>query len=316
MWGTGARIKLLFLCELFHFCIMHLNSKIKRTAGLLFALVYLFFSFPVLQAQTGNASYIFMGHTYQYGSGGTKVDYRVEQLDLSGYDGIWLGGDVCSEAMLDYSTVQYIDSLFDLGNPETHWTLGNHDARNGNWEWYREFVGKDTYYAYTSHGITRIVMNTNLIPTDCESLNKQDKLIENVCDTIQQSDYLILLMHHGLWRNIPPLPNPSTYAHSDLEFWNSNCYDVNSNFVNRIYPQLLEVKERGVQVICILGDMGSGTKKFEMLSDDGIQFLGCGLYKNEPEDMVLIIEKTGSELTYGFHNLDSLLNAQRVSVNH
>jgi len=283
-----------------------MKNKYGFGVGLVFLLVPVF----ILQAQD-TASYIFIGHCYQYNTAGDKVDYRIEQLDFSAYDGIWLGGDVCSEAMLNYTTIQYIDSIFNLGNPETHWTLGNHDARNGNWEWYNEFTNRNTFYTYTSHGITRIVMNTNIHPIDCESLDKQDQMISDVCDTIQQSDYLILLMHHGLWKNVPGLPIPGSYAQSDLEFWNANCYDVESYFVTHIYPMLLEVKNRGVEVICILGDMGSGPKVFDMFSDDGIHFLGCGLYHNEPEDMVLIMNKKGENLDYGFHNLDSLLNEQQ-----
>ncbi|MCF6170274.1 MAG: metallophosphoesterase [Bacteroidales bacterium] len=277
--------------------------------SLLAILVIIFSSVCVLQGQD-TVSYIFLGHLKQSSPPGDKVDYRVEQMDFSVYNGVWLGGDVCGEAMLNYSTVQYIDSIFDLGNPETHWALGNHDARNGNWEWYRKFSGRNTYYAFSSHGITRIVMNTNILPVDCEMLDNQNTIIENVCDTVQQSDYLILIMHHGLWKNVPGLPYPGAYAHSDLEFWNSNCYDVNSTFLNHVYPLLIKVKNKGIKVICILGDMGAGAKTFEMFSDDGILFLGCGLYHNEPDDMVLILNKIGDTLKYGFHNLDSLLLAQ------
>ena len=273
------------------------------------AFAFLLLNAFIVQGQI-DANYIFLGHCYQYETAGDKVDYRVEQLDLSSYDGVWLGGDVCSEAMLNYSTVQYIDSIFDLGNRETHWALGNHDARNGNWEWYREYCERDTYYTFSSHGITRIVMNTNIHSIDCENLNNQNSIIENVCDTILQSDYLVLLMHHGLWKNVPGLPIPGSYAMSDLEYWNSNCYDVNSNFVNHIYPLLIEVKNRGIEVICIVGDMGAGPKTFDMFSDDSIHFMGCGLYHNEPDDMVLILNKKGEELNYGFHNLDSLLNVK------
>ena len=263
--------------------------------------------FSKLQSQN-QKEFIFIGHCYQSGSGGTKVDSRVEQLNLSDYEGVWLGGDVCSEAMLNYSTIQYIDGLFDLGNPETHWALGNHDARNGNWEWYEELSGKETYYAYNNYDITRIVLNTNLVPTNCEMMNEQFDIISSVCDTIQQSKYLILLMHHGLWQDVPGLPSPSTYAQSNLRYWNANCDSVNTNFVDVVYPKLVEVKQRGIEVICILGDMGAGLKKFQAVSEDGIHFLGCGLHHNEPEDVVLIFNyNTETQLLdYNFHNLDSL----------
>ncbi|MBC8321172.1 MAG: metallophosphoesterase [Bacteroidetes bacterium] len=282
-------------------------SKLLRLNLALFFVLITSVAYPQNQVD-----FLFVGHCYQIGSGGTRVDYRLEQLDLSVYEGVWLGGDVCSEAMLNYSTIQYIDSLVDLGNYETHWALGNHDARNGNWEWYNEFTGRDTYYAYNNYGITRIVLNTNLVPTNCEMMNDQFEMISYVCDTIQQSKYLILLMHHGLWRDVPELPPPSSYAHSDLRFWNANCDSVNTNFVDVVYPKLVEVKQRGIEVICIMGDMGAGTKKFQMDSDDGVHFLGCGLNNNDSNDVVLIFHHITAtqQLEYDFHNLDSLYNAR------
>jgi len=271
-------------------------------------LLLLFLGASNLQSQN-QKNFLFVGHCYQSGSGGTKVDYRIEQLNLSDYEGVWLGGDVCSEAMLNYSTIEYIDGLFDLGNPETHWALGNHDARNGNWEWYEELSGRKTYYAYNNYGITRIVLNTNLVPTNCEMMDEQFEIISSVCDTIEQSKYLILLMHHGLWQDVPGLPSPSYYAQSNLRYWNASCDSVNTNFVDVVYPKLVEVKQRGIEVICVLGDMGAGLKKFQVDSDDGIHFLGCGLHHNEPEDMVLIFNYNteNQQLNYNFHNLDSLL---------
>ena len=278
-----------------------------RIQHLIFALLLCLFSSSI-EAQS-TVKFLFAGHCYQPATAGDKVDYRLEQLDKTPYAGIWLGGDVCSEAMLNYSTMQYIDSLFNLGNPETHWTLGNHDARNGNWEWYEELTGRSTYYAYNSYGITRIVLNTNLVPTNCEDIDNEYSIITNVCDTIQESRYLILIMHHGLWRDVPGLPPPGVYGQSDLRYWNANCDSVNTNFVQVVYPKLLEVKQRGIEVICVMGDMGAGPKKFQMDSDEGIHFLGCGLYNNEPDNNVLIFNYNieNKQLDYGFHNLDSLL---------
>lgn len=273
------------------------------------SLLTLFVLISTITFAQNQLDFLFVGHCSQIETAGTKVDYRIQQLDLTQYHGIWIGGDVCGESMLNYSTTQHIDSVFDLGNPETHWALGNHDARNGNWEWYEEFTGRKTYYAYYSNDITYIVFNTNLVPTNCKMMNEQYEIISNVCDTIQQSKHLILIMHHGLWRDIPNLPPPATYAHSDLRYWNANCDSVNTNFAAVVYPKLVEVKQSGIDVICILGDMGASKKKFQVDSVDGIHFLGCGLNENDPEDLVLIFNynTVSHELDYDFHNLDSLL---------
>jgi len=269
---------------------------------------------PAVVAQNESKKYIFIGHCYQTNTVGFKVDYRLEQLDFSEYAGIWLGGDVCIETMLDYSTLQYVDSLFNLGNPETHWALGNHDARQGNWEWYEQFTARKTYYAYSNFGITRIIMNTNIVPTNCEMLNEQYNIIESVCDTISNSKHLVLLMHHGLWRDIPDLPPPATYGQSDLVYWNATCDSVNTQFVDVIYPKLVEVKQRGIDVTCIMGDMGSQLKKINMYSVDSIRFMGCGFHHNDSLDQVLILEQVlpNNPFTFNYHSIDSLLNVQKA----
>ncbi|WP_297088493.1 hypothetical protein [uncultured Draconibacterium sp.] len=251
----------------------------------IFIFLFIITFFINTSAQKDTLSYLFMGHTYQYHTPGDKVDSRIEKMDLGTYDGIWLGGDVCSESLMSYSTLAYIDSIFDLKKQTTMWALGNHDTRNGNWVWLEEITGKKTYYTTHYKGITYIVLNTNLTPYDCEQLNDQYKIIVDVCDSIKNSSHLVLLMHHGIWAGVPGLPPPSTYAQSNLVYYNFNCYSEGSTFVNEIYPRLVEVKNRGIEVLCILGDMGA--KKIDIESDDGIHFLGTGLsrsYYTDPEE--------------------------------
>lgn len=263
--------------------------------------------------------YLFLGHTYEWFSGGSKVDSRLEELDYSEFDRIWLGGDVCSESLLEYSTVQYIDSLFNISAPGNHWALGNHDTRNGNMEWYYEFTGRKSYYSHYQDGITTIVMNTCIVPYDCENLDKQFRMIENVCDTIKNSSWLILLMHHGIWNNIPGLPDPILYTHTYSPFWNANCfYKENNSFAGAIYPLLIKVHEKGIPVCCILGDMGATEKSFYTISHDGIHFIGSGINnsfyadpadrKIRAKDKVLVFEHILSEqsLIWRFYDLDSL----------
>ncbi len=267
---------------------------------------------------------MFAGHTYQWFSDGSKVDARLVELDKSGYDRIWLGGDICSEAMLNYSTMVYIDSLFDIEAPGNHYALGNHDTRNGNLDWYREITGRETYYAYNENGITTILMNTCIVPSDCEHLDRQFRMIENVCDSIENSSHLILIMHHAIWDNVPGLPPPSAYSHTEFPYWNANCYyRENNSFTGAIYPLLKNVKERGIEVICINGDMGANGKTFYQQSDDGIHFMGCGLDNSrytdpyelalQPKDRLLIFEHDieNRKLSWSFQDLDSLLELQR-----
>ena len=273
-------------------------------------LIFLVFGNFLAFSQNDTLKYIFIGHSYQPKTDGDKVDYRLEKIDFSSYSGIWLGGDVCSEASLRYSTIEYIDRIFHLSDPMTFWALGNHDTRDGNWEWIREFTHRETFFTYTYKGITYIVLNTNILPNNCFLLDQQWEIIKNVCDTIQNSSHLILLMHHGIWNNVPGLPaNPAVYCHSSLLYWNANCDDVNSNFVNAVYPKLVEVKNRGIQVICIMGDVGATEKYLNFVSDDGIYFLGCGLYNNSDDDRVLIFTHIPSkrQLSWQYVYLNNLI---------
>lgn len=274
-------------------------------------LIILFITIPLFSsAQNDTLKYIFIGHCYQPETDGSKVDYRLETMDFSDYDGIWLGGDCCSEATLEYSTLEYMNDIFNLSKPLNFWALGNHDTRNGNIEWIKEFTKRETFFANNSNGITEIVLNTNLLPNNCWLIDQQYQMIKNVCDTIENSSHLIMLMHHGIWNNVPGLPaNPAIYAHSSLPFWNSNCNDVNSNFVNSVYPMLVNVQNKGIQVICIMGDIGATAKKLNYISDDGINFLGCGLYHNSPDDYVLIFEHIPAEnkLLWNYELLNNLI---------
>ncbi|PCJ87487.1 MAG: hypothetical protein COA57_04745 [Flavobacteriales bacterium] len=274
------------------------------------------------QNSTDTLRYIFLGHTYDWQADGSKVDPRIEQLEFSGYKRIWLGGDICSEASLKYSTVEYIVNLFNLSNPANHWSLGNHDIRNGNVEWIEELTKRKTYYAYERDGIVTINLNTNLTPADCENLNKQWVIIQNVCDTIKKSSHLFLLMHHGITDGVPGIPPPSTFGHSNLKYWNASCFDVESTFANAVYPLLLNVKSKGIEVFLIMGDAGTQSKEFHMPSADGIHFFASGINNsyytdpvelaNAPKDKVLIFEHipTEKKLEWKFHDLDSLLSSQ------
>ena len=265
--------------------------------------------------QKDTLTYGFFGHPY-YWANSTRIDPRVENLDTSQFDGIWLGGDVISEASLLYSNFEYLDSMFNLKKPSNHWTLGNHDTRNRNLEWYSEFTKRSTYYTHSTLGLTTIVMNGNITPLDCENLDKQFKMIQNVCDTIS-SGYLIFLIHHGITVNVPGVAQPSTYGHSAFTNWMSNCYDDSASYVKSIYPMLIDVEKRGVEVMHIMGDVGANAKSYYGISDDGIEYFGSGInnsyndVKNIPivnPDLILVLEHIPSKnkMNWKFVELNSL----------
>jgi hypothetical protein len=259
--------------------------------------------------------YIFLGHIKKPIAGIYIVDERIEGLDYNVYDRIWLGGDITGESSLNFETLEYLDNLFDLSNPSNHWAFGNHDLRNFNDEWLLQITGRKTYYTYYENGITTIVLNLAIGPDDCEKLDEQFRMIENVVDTIEESSHLILISHHNVWRNVPGLPPPGGYSHSNQITWIANCYDQDASFVDAVYPLLLQIKEKNITVINILGDAGSSDKGISMVSNDGIYFIASGInpltQEDRGPDKVLIFDHIPetSELNWRFHKLDSLYNS-------
>jgi len=285
----------------------------------LLIILFLIITVTRLDAQN-NYKYLFVGHTYM---GETKIDSRLSELDKSSYDQIWLGGDICSETLMHPSTLEYLQNELKICEPHNYFSFGNHDRRNGNMDDFESYTGKKSYYADNFNNITCLVIDTNLAPDDCENLNNQYKMICNVADTIEQSTHLILLFHWGVWDGIPGLLEPEEYCHSNMQYWNANCDSANNNFSQMVYPQLVEVKNRGVEVICIMGDMGASYKKVDMRSDDDIVFLGCGLYNIKyrweedqwwPYEKDLILEldhnTETNEISWTYRDLDSLLFVQ------
>ena len=223
--------------------------------------------------------YFYVGHAYK---SRTRVDDRLVNFDFSKYDQIWLGGDMCSATTEFQSTVQHLDDVFNLSSPNTHWSLGNHDSRNGNINWITEATGRPTFYATYFDGITLLVLNTNFTPWgiyDTVQVNQQYNLIQQVCDTINESSHLIVLTHNVVWGNIDGLTNVMDYANTNLS---SLLFSINPNltYIDGVYPLLVEVKRRGIEVIHISGDLGQKNSHYTYLTDNCIQFIGSGITSN------------------------------------
>lgn len=262
--------------------------------------------------ESDTLNYLFLGHIKKKTNGVDDIDPRIKGLDLNTYDRVWLGGDVTDESNLEYTTLQYIDSIFDVSNPANAWAFGNHDQRNYNTDWLREITNKNTYYTHYENGITTIVVNYSIPPSDCESLNDQYQMIKNVCDSIEESSHLIIISHNCVWHAVPGLPSPGEYAHANLKYWISNCFDKPANFSETIYPLLIQVKNKNIEVINVLGDTGNLNKGESMISDQGIYFIASGINASTqvlrgPDKVLIFDHHPESEyLDWNFHNLDSL----------
>lgn len=268
--------------------------------------------------------YAFFAHTYLWHSSLQLVDPRIQELNKKGYERIWLGGDICTEASLEKETFLYIDSVFKISLPQNQYALGNHDIRNGNKEWYRSVCQKDSYNYYEKDGVISVCLDMTLNRSDCENLNRQYRMLKNICDTINSNRHLFIFGHQNPWKGLPELPHPYNYSHTNYEFWPSHCDDSLAYYKNTIYPLLKAVRDRGVKVYNIIGDTGGGNvRTFYIENSDSIHFFACGinnskyfgdtlLYNQQPRDKILVFDHilSTNEITWSFQDLDSLINAQ------
>ena len=268
--------------------------------------------------------YLFLGHTYFKEN---RVDPRLETIDYSKYKGLWLGGDMCSETTKERATLEYLDDLFDLDSEDTHWAVGNHDVRNGNIDWIREFTGRDLYYTHTKDGLTIVVLDTNMgliegRGASCEDRIAQTQFFENLLDTIQFSSHLVILGHWAIWGGVKPEMHCYSFANACAPYFEFLCDDPASKFPNLMYEKMVAVEQKGVEVLFVTGDGGIYSKQYHFQTEEGIDFLISGLYStldrdNPPTnvqvnlnpDSVLIFNHLVEEqrLDWKFVNLDELV---------
>ena len=266
--------------------------------------------------------FIFLGHTYDWQSlPGNKVDPRLELIDYNNYEGVWLGGDICANTSLNPSTFKYLDKLFDLNNPNSHFALGNHDYRDNNLEPYFAATGRPDYYTSSFKSIVISVLNTNLNSSDCENLNAQSKMLHTVCDTINDASHYILLMHHQIFRDIEGIE--AYRSHGELHHYPMSCNRYDAYFHTTLYPRLVELEEKGIDVILVVGDTG-WHKGSEAECKKGINFLASGINNSKHfnqgvdpdkfgDDQVLVFQYEAEQkrLSWTFKNLNQLVGLDK-----
>ena len=271
--------------KLFHLCFLKISLLL-----LLFAGCQKTPDVPYI-SPTVEKKYIFLGHTYDwnYYEQGNKVDYRLEQFDFSSYHQIWLGGDICTETTKEPETMFYLNNLFKIGLPTTHWALGNHDVRQRNVQYITDVTKRPTFYATYVNGICLVVLNTTLnhpqakVPEgedECDLQNEQYQMLETISDTISEASHLVVLHHHSLISDYIEDINqsdPNSYL-PELLF----ACEPEGRFHELVYPKMKNIQERDIQVIFISGDFGTRAKEYEYKTADGIYFLGSGINNTYP----------------------------------
>jgi hypothetical protein len=229
---------------------------------------------------------IFVPHPRSDDTDPQSVVKEIGEINFSNYDMILLGGDLTQSTTMNYATLDYCDSLFDLGNPNTLWTMGNHDMSHP--EYVPEYTHRPTFYAYNIQHMTFLVLNTELDANGFESCyisGEQLEMIQEVTDTLLNSKYLILLQHRLLWM----IGNEDLEEHLDSVGQSTAQLDT-SNFYQEVYPLLQLVKSKGIQIICLGGDRAD--LNIEYSPEDSITYLASAMVPAYPDTVNHVIVLT------------------------
>jgi hypothetical protein len=254
----------------------------KNILFLVFIAGYFLSAYP----QEDTALYLFIGHPRDDDRILQHVLKTVEKIDYSKYELILLGGDLTWNTSREWSTLEYCDSIFNLGDENTHLAIGNHDLDNV--ASLLEFTKKPRFHAFSNNNITFLVLDTEISTPDITG--DQLELIQNVADTIETSDYLVLLQHRILW-----MVGVDDLSHLMDSVAASTRNLSNTNFYDDVYPNLQKAKHNGVEVLCLAGDRTDINIMYS--PEDSIQFLASGMKETFSDENNFAILLT--------HNLDS-----------
>ena len=251
---------------------------------------------------------LFLGHIYQPGFD-NRIDFRLEGVDFGRYDKILLGGDLCVETTKSFSTIGYLDSIFNISNTSTIWSAGNHDVRNGNIEFITTTTGRELTY-FQDEGRTRfVVLNTNLTSNDCEQLEEQFSLLEVALDDLHQVDQLIIMSHHAIWTDYAVSMGETFVANARHSNWKAHCRDNIDTFSDAIAPRLRNIADDNTKVVWISGDFGQKRSAYEFMVSPNFYLLGSGLdvKKMNTTDSLLLINNHSKEgMNWRFIPIESL----------
>ncbi|MCK4663367.1 MAG: hypothetical protein KAT68_10915 [Bacteroidales bacterium] len=222
-----------------------------------------------------------------------NIDPTIEKMSFSDFSMILLGGDLAALTSENIETMKHVDSIFNLGNANTLWSLGNHDYTD--LQLIKSFTHRPTFYSVNKNNITFIILDTQ--ESRSNICGEQLQLLKNIADTIKNSKYLIILHHKLIWmynyNELEKLADSISNAEIGDCFY---CINPN-NFYKDVYPLLIKVKNKGIEVICLAGDIGFKVKKFEYITSEGIYFLASGINSGKSDNKVLIFEHNISKNT-------------------
>jgi len=232
------------------------------------------------------------------------IEEAIRKVDFEAYSVLCLGGDIDGFTSESETTMQVWDELFSFGKASTLWTLGNHDIDNR--ALVEQYTQRPSFYNWNYKAINFLVLDDQLDRSNI--IGEQLNLVETVADTIAAADYLIVLTHNLLWMYDHPILEPMIDSVSNGGVGNCSFCIKPNNFYPDIYPQLLKVKAKGIEVYCIAGDLGLKTKEFAFTTEEGIHFLASGIDFGQEGNKALILEltETPTGLVWYFEDLENL----------
>jgi hypothetical protein len=272
---------------------------------ILFAFIFVAIAFSCKESASNDVktSYIYVSHTRT--DTNDSIYNKLYGIDFSKYDMTLLGGDLAMNSFKNDTVINHLNRLFNLKSPTTLWSVGNHDQTSDNT--FYKHTGKHKYHAYNKDHINFITLNSQ--DSLSSIIGKQKEFLFNVLDTTT-TQAIVIMTHKLIFMN----------GHSYLEnqihkICNANkgsCYHCHNpnNFYDEIYPKLVELKKKGVQILWIGGDLGYKASAFEFEDTQGIVFLGNGLwYKNTNNKFLLLSKGEKATVNYDFIHIDSLKHA-------
>jgi hypothetical protein len=248
--------------------------------------------------------FIFVPHPRSENRQQQSVLPAIEKIDFTKYDMILLGGDLTYYTSISRKSMDYCDSLFNLDSPNTLWTFGNHDTNNR--ALIKEYTGKESFYTYYRDSITFLVMDNELNSSGFTSSfisGDQLEMVKNVCDSISDSRFLVVLHSRLLWM----IGNVDFSSRLDSVAESTKQLDT-TNFYQDIFPLLQKVKAKGIQVICLGGDKSK--INIEYSPEDSITFFTSTMAPefadNMNDVMIFSYSKAENIMSWQFVPLDKV----------
>jgi hypothetical protein len=278
-------------------------------------ILFLILTVPVTDLLPQNDSelrFIFVPHPRSEDQVNQSVYAGIETIDFTKYDVTMLGGDLTYSSSADSTTLAYCDNLFNLGSPNTLWSFGNHDIQSGHRTLIKEFTGRESFYSYARDGVAFIVLDTELDANGFSNTfirGGQLQMVKDVCDSISESRFLILLHHRFMW-----MINNDYFKSrlTDSIAASSRSLDT-TNFYSDIYPLLQKVKSKGIEVLVFGGDKSKINISYS--PEDSITFYAARLAADLPDSInnVIVINynKQKKEINCNFTPLSEMITSAK-----